>query len=240
MRFTGTRIVLMLSAAAAVASMALADSQHVIAEPSTLTIQELRYETDGSVASSLVARRTWRRDGSWALDTLSSVSSTGQTNHTRVVHDVAGRRKTTVYYDLGLRLVHPMSDEAVHASHMNTADCATLAEKAGTAVDGDPLLREQLKEDALLTRRFEPELGCTAVEYTLTRNGEPITERKIVQRDQGTDESLFTIDPSIVATSRGSFFDAYENMYGRPFIGNAAVTANQRAMDVTHPLLDLD
>jgi len=141
---------------------------------------------------------------------------------------------------VGLRLVHALSEESVHASHMNAGDCVVLADKAGAAVDGDLLLRRQLKGDTLLTRRFEPALGCTAVEYTLTRGGEPITERKIVQRNEGTDDSLFAIDPSIVATSRGAFFDAYESKYGRPLIGNSAVAAKQRALDVTHPLLDLD
>ena len=144
-----------------------------------------------------------------------------------------------MFFDLGVKMVGELSERAIHRSHALQADCAKHAETVGSSHNGDAYLRHSALKNGELVQRFEPELGCEALEVKrIGADGTVYNDAEILSSHSGTDESLFEDDhPEVKAVSRTDFLAAYEAKYGRPFFANSADRMEQAARDLSSPLL---
>ena len=212
-------------------------SRHQLDQPKTLTSVETLFNDDGSLKATTYIRRTWRADGSEASDSVRVVNGLPTDTHTRTIRDHATMRSMSLYFDLGVVTIARLPETTTHDLHVRAEDCSARVSEVGVAADDDPFLRVVSDGEIRRTLRFDPGLGCQIVETVVEASGRIVSRTEVKSMTDGTDETLFRMDPDLKPVTRVGLMQAFEAKYDAPLFDGPVAEGIVSNLDATNPLL---
>lgn len=183
-------------------------------EPMSVTRATVHYAEDGAIRATTTEHSTWRADGSYASETVSTSHAEGQANRVRRFVDHAQRRAAELYYDLEIKRVREVIK--VRPLPVNVVeDCAQVVSHIGEPAGPNPLRRKFRPApgyEKVVT--YNERFGCVTVEEEHWRDGRLVSATAILAERPGTDESLLREEPDFEVVDRDGLRRAMESERG--------------------------